>query len=58
MESINIDPAHASTTIQVVMDILGVTITCAISGLLLDSEFGDRFMNWFGITDIESIVKT
>ena len=30
-----IDPAHASTTIQVLMDILGVFITCLISSFLL-----------------------
>jgi Mg/Co/Ni transporter MgtE len=27
MNRVNIDPAHSSTTIQVIMDILGVTIT-------------------------------
>jgi Mg/Co/Ni transporter MgtE len=27
MRSLGIDPAHSSTTIQVLMDILGVTIT-------------------------------
>jgi hypothetical protein len=33
MNRVNIDPAHSSTTIQVIMDILGVTITvckCAV----------------------------
>ena len=33
MNHVNIDPAHSSTTIQVIMDILGVTITvckCAV----------------------------
>jgi len=28
MKHVGIDPAHSSTTIQVLMDILGVTITC------------------------------
>lgn len=35
-QRIGIDPAHSSTTIQVVMDILGVIITCAVSTRLLD----------------------
>lgn len=34
---IGFDPAHASTTIQVVMDILGVLITCLISSILLQT---------------------
>jgi Mg/Co/Ni transporter MgtE len=33
---IGIDPAHGGTTIQVVMDILGVIITCTVSTKLLD----------------------
>jgi Mg/Co/Ni transporter MgtE len=33
---IGVDPAHGGTTIQVVMDILGVIITCAVSTKLLD----------------------
>ena len=44
----NIDPAHSSTTIQVVMDILGVFVTVVISTLLLDtSEFIDYFYYFF-----------
>lgn len=36
---IGIDPVHAGTTIQVLMDILGVAITCIIaSALLVDGE--------------------
>eukprot|EP00742_Colponemidia_sp_Colp-10_P007073 GILJ01007593.1.p1 GENE.GILJ01007593.1~~GILJ01007593.1.p1 ORF type:complete len:208 (+),score=18.00 GILJ01007593.1:162-785(+) len=34
---VNIDPAHSGPTIQVIMDILGVLITCSISSLLLDT---------------------
>lgn len=41
MNYINIDPAHSSTTIQVLMDILGVTITVYVSGAILDSPFGN-----------------
>ena len=44
MKRIGIDPAHASTTIQVVMDILGVTITVYVSAGILDSPLGD----WLG----------
>ncbi len=39
MKKVGIDPAHSSTTIQVVMDILGVSITVWISSLVLDSGF-------------------
>jgi hypothetical protein len=39
MNSLRIDPAHSSTTIQVIMDILGVTITCHVSAAILDSRF-------------------
>lgn len=35
MKFCGIDPAHSSTTIQVLMDILGVTITCQVSRLVL-----------------------
>jgi Divalent cation transporter len=37
MKWVGIDPAHSSTTIQVLMDILGVTITVCVSGLVLGS---------------------
>jgi len=41
MEAIGIDPAHSSTTIQVVMDITGVIITVHVSRFMLDSNFHD-----------------
>lgn len=34
------DPAHSSTTIQVIMDILGVVLTVAVSTTILDSAGG------------------
>ena len=37
MKKLGIDPAHSSTTIQVVMDILGVSITVWVSSLVLDT---------------------
>lgn len=41
MNFVRIDPAHSSTTIQVLMDILGVTITVCVSGAILNSSFGE-----------------
>jgi cation transporter-like permease len=41
MQAVGIDPAHSSTTIQVVMDITGVLITVQVSGFMLDSDFRD-----------------
>jgi len=35
-----IDPANSSTSIQVIMDISGVLITCYTATLLLDSAWG------------------
>jgi len=35
LDKINVDPAHASTTIQVVMDIMGVLIVCAMSAFVM-----------------------
>jgi len=39
MNKLRIDPAHSSTTIQVVMDILGVSITCWVCTLVLKTGF-------------------
>lgn len=36
MESLGFDPAHAATTIQVIMDIAGVLILCAVCTTFLD----------------------
>ncbi|CAB9498431.1 Divalent cation transporter [Seminavis robusta] len=38
MKMIHIDPAHSSTTIQVLMDILGVAITVYVSSIVLDTK--------------------
>ena len=32
---IGVDPAHSSTSIQVIMDILGVLLVCSVSSLML-----------------------
>ena len=41
LKSLNVDPAHSSTSIQVVMDILGVVLTVLVSTMFLDSPFGE-----------------
>jgi Mg/Co/Ni transporter MgtE len=38
LQKIKLDPAHASTTIQVIMDISGVLITCRTAQFLMGSE--------------------
>jgi len=40
LQKLGVDPAHSSTTIQVIMDILGVFVAVAMSSLILDSPFG------------------
>jgi Mg/Co/Ni transporter MgtE len=40
LRKINVDPAHSSTSIQVIMDILGVLLTVVVSTTVLDSPMG------------------
>lgn len=40
LERIGVDPAHSSTTIQVIMDILGVLLAVVVSGAILDGPLG------------------
>lgn len=54
MKKAGIDPAHSSTTIQVVMDILGVSITVWISSLVLDSGF-HMWMTNYSTDEIDSV---
>lgn len=35
LHMIGVDPAHSSTSIQVIMDILGVLLVCSVSSILL-----------------------
>ena len=42
MKAVGIDPAHSSTTIQVIMDILGVLITVHISSWIFDLNFNNE----------------
>ena len=48
LQKIGVDPAHSSTTIQVVMDILGVVLTVLISAVVLDSGWGKGLIKAFG----------
>jgi Mg/Co/Ni transporter MgtE len=40
LQFLRIDPAHSSTSIQVIMDISGVLLTCTIASSILDTPFG------------------
>ena len=42
-----LDPAHSSTTIQVLMDILGVTMTVWVSGAILNTSVGPALTAFF-----------
>lgn len=42
-----LDPAHSSTTIQVLMDILGVTTTVWVSGAILNTSAGPALTAFF-----------
>jgi magnesium transporter len=44
LKRIGIDPAHSSTTIQVIMDILGVVLAVVVSSWLLDSPVGSMII--------------
>lgn len=44
LEMIRIDPAHSSTSIQVIMDILGVIVTCSVATFLLDTLVGQQIL--------------
>lgn len=48
LKRIGVDPAHSSTTIQVVMDILGVVLAVTVSTLILDSPIGALVINRLG----------
>ena len=45
LKKLGIDPAHSSTTIQVVMDILGVVLTVAVSTVILDTPLGQMIVS-------------
>ena len=45
LKRLRIDPAHSSTTIQVIMDILGVVLAVVVSSILLDSPWGSLLIS-------------
>jgi len=47
MKFVGIDPAHSSTTIQVIMDILGVCITVRVSAAILETSLGGIINSFF-----------
>ena len=52
LKKINVDPAHSSTSIQVIMDILGVVLTVMVSTLVLDSAIGQQLVSKLTDNDI------
>ncbi|KAK1741018.1 divalent cation transporter [Skeletonema marinoi] len=48
LQKMGVDPAHSSTTIQVIMDILGVVLTVFVSTAVLDSVWGKTFVKTMG----------
>lgn len=48
LQKMGVDPAHSSTTIQVIMDILGVVLTVLVSAAVLDSAFGKLLIKSLG----------
>jgi Mg/Co/Ni transporter MgtE len=49
LQRLGVDPAHSSTTIQVIMDILGVVLTVFVSTAVLDSPLGKMVMKSLGL---------
>jgi len=45
LKRLGVDPAHSSTSIQVVMDILGVFLAVIVSSALLDSPLGHMLVS-------------
>ena len=48
LQKMGVDPAHSSTTIQVIMDILGVVLTVFVSTAVLDSVWGKMLIKMLG----------
>lgn len=48
LQKMGVDPAHSSTTIQVIMDILGVVLTVFVSTAVLDSVWGKMLIKSLG----------
>ena len=48
LKRVGVDPAHSSTSIQVIMDILGVVLAVTVSTLILDSPIGNMIISQLG----------
>jgi Mg/Co/Ni transporter MgtE len=48
LKRLGVDPAHSSTTIQVIMDILGVVLAVFVSSFILDSPLGSLLISRLG----------
>ena len=44
LNAVRVDPAHAATSVQVIMDICGVFVTLVVTKFLLDSSIGKYIM--------------
>lgn len=49
LQRCRLDPAHSSTSIQVIMDISGVLITCFMATSILDTPLGRLFLARLGV---------
>lgn len=49
LQRYRLDPAHSSTSIQVIMDISGVLITCFMATTILDTPIGRLFLARLGV---------
>jgi len=56
LRKLHVNPAHSSTTIQVVMDILGVLLTILVSRLILD--FGSPILRSPTLTSYNNTTTT
>lgn len=45
LNALRVDPAHAATSVQVIMDICGVFVTLVVTKFLLDSSIGKYLMS-------------
>ena len=45
LQSIRVDPAHAATSVQVIMDICGVFVTLLVTRFALESSLGRYMMS-------------
>jgi cation transporter-like permease len=51
LDRAGLDPAHSSTSIQVIMDVSGVFLTCGITHLLLSTDIGEFILGVVGIVE-------